>query len=507
MHEYRQVINAMRLGHSDRLIAHKLKLVSRTKAKEIRAVAITQGWLSLENSLPDEATLVVFFKTAPKRASTESLALPYAEEIKRWVNEGIQASTIHQALVRKYQFSGSYDSIQRFVYRIKDKKISASTVLDFSPGESAQVDFGAGPLITDVVTGQAFKTWIFVMVLSWSRHLYAEIVLDQAVETWLGCHRRAFEFFNGVPGKIIIDNAKCAITRAWYYDPEVQRSYRECAEGYGFVISACPPREPKKKGRVESGVKYVKNNFVPLREFRSFVDANAQLRDWILSIAGNRTHGSTCEKPLTRFEEVEKHVLKTLPTEVVELSSWKKVKVHGDCHVQFEKCYYSVSHTLVSQSLWLRATESCIRVYQEYACIATHPRLRKAGQRHTLNDHLPPEGLAFKMRDPQWCLDQAKQIGKSCHHVLSQLFQDKVLDQLRAAQGIISLKKTYGAARLEAACQRALAFNAINYRSVKNILKQGAEYQPLPAEVAFDALAETYTGKGIYSRTTSTILQ
>ena len=95
MHEYRQVINAMRLGHSDRLIAHKLKLVSRTKAKEIRAVAITQGWLLLENSLPDEATLVVFFKTAPKRASTESLALPYAEEIKRWVNEGIQASTIH----------------------------------------------------------------------------------------------------------------------------------------------------------------------------------------------------------------------------------------------------------------------------------------------------------------------------------------------------------------------------------------------------------------------------
>lgn len=507
MHEYRQVLNAMRLGHSDRSIAHKLKLVSRTKAKEIRAIATTEGWLLPESTLPDDAALAVFFKTAPKRASTESLALPYLEEITRWVKEGIQASTIHQALVRRYQFSGSYDSVQRFVCRIKDKKIVASTVLEFSPGESAQVDFGAGPMITDVVTGRTCKTWIFVMVLSWSRHLYAEMVLDQTVETWLGCHRRAFEFFNGVPGKIIIDNAKCAITRACYYDPEAQRSYRDCAEGYGFVISACPPREPKKKGRVESGVKYVKNNFVPLREFRSIVDANTQLRDWILSVAGNRTHGSTYEKPLTRFEEVEKHILKALPTEVVELSSWKRVKVHGDCHVQFEKCYYSVSHTLVSQLLWLRATESCIHIYQEYQCIATHPRLRKAGQRHTLNDHLPPEGLAFKMRDPQWCLDQAKHIGKSCHQFLSQLFQDKVLDQLRAAQGIIALEKTYGAARLEAACQRALAFSAINYRSVKNILKQGAEYKPLPDEVAFERLAETYTGKGIYSRIVSTILQ
>ena len=121
--------------------------------------------------------------------------------------------------------------------------------LTFKPAEAVQVDFGAGPLMTDVLTGEVFKTWFFVMTLAWSRHQYAEFVRDQTVATWLGCHRRAFEAFSGVPSRIIIDNAKCAITKACYYEPEVQRAYAECAEGYGFKIDACPPRDPQKKVR------------------------------------------------------------------------------------------------------------------------------------------------------------------------------------------------------------------------------------------------------------------
>ena len=176
---------------------------------------------------------------------------------------------------------------------------------------------------------------------AWRRHQYAEIVRRQDVITWLGCHRRALEFFGGVPSKILVDNCKCAITRACYHDPEVQRAYGEFAEGYGFMISACPPYDPQKKGRVESGVKYVKNNFVPLREFRNLASSNRELMHWVLTVAGNRIHGSTYEKPLIRFE-IEKKLLKPLPEKPVELVCWAKVKVHGDCHVQFAKCRYSV---------------------------------------------------------------------------------------------------------------------------------------------------------------------
>lgn len=506
MFEYRHIITQMRLGESDRALARS-GVISRTTAKQIRSIASREGWLSTEAALPDDTILAKHFKHAAKKSSTTSLAQPFEEEIKQWAEAGIQGSTIHATLVRKYHFEGSYHSVQRFVKKHQLSTIKGSTVLSFSPGECAQLDFGKGPDITDVGTGETFKTWIFVMVQCWSRHMYAEIVKDQKVETWLRCHRQAFEFFNGVPARLTIDNAKCAITKACYHDSEVQRAYAECAEGYGFIISPCAPRDPKKKGRVESGVKYVKNNFVPLREFRSLADANTQLKTWVLETAGNRKHGSTHEKPLNRFNETEKYLLKKLPESMPELSVWKKVKVHGDCHVQFEKCRYSVSYKHIKQSLWLRATESTVRIYKDYEVIALHPRLFSPGKRHTIDEHLPPDGLAYKMQDPQWCQKQAKQIGLSCYKVIQHLFKDKVLDNLRAAQGIISLQKKYTASRLEAACHRALAFGTINYRSVKTILSSGVEYDTLLHEEAFDQLAESYCQGGKYYRDTKTILQ
>lgn len=508
MYEYRQIISQMRLGESDRAIS-KAGLIGRGKAKEIRAIAENKGLLDLQVELPSDEVLSTFFAKRVPSMQSESLALPHQDDIKQWVSQGIQASTIHLTLQRKYNFLGSYDSVQRFVQKIKisDGIRSASTILDFLPGESAQVDFGMGPMITDVYTGETFKTWIFVMVLSWSRHQYAEIVTNQKVETWLGCHKRAFEFFGGVPKRIIIDNAKCAITKACYYDPNVQRSYAACAEGYGFIISACPPYDPKKKGIVESGVKYVKKNFVPLRDFRGLADGNQQLLAWVLGTAGNRNHGTTHAKPLTLFNEVEKCLLKLLPINPPELCVYTRATLHGDCHVTFEKCRYSAPYQFVHQLLWLRTSESVVRIYHDYNEIAIHPRLHIPGSRHTIDEHMPPKAQAYKMRDPQWCLIQSKKIGQHCHLVIEQLFSDKVLDQLRAAQGICALEKKYGKARLEAACKRALAFNTVNRISIKNILEAGVEYDTLPSEEAFDLLADVYTGRGKYSRDTKSIIQ
>ena len=128
------------------------------------------------------------------------------------------------------------------------------------------------------------------------------------------------------------------------YEPEVQRSYGECAEEYSFKIDACPPRDPQKKGIVESGVKYIKGSFLPLREFRDLADANRQLHEWVMGTAGNRIHGTTRDMPLKRFADVEKALLKPLPAVPPQPATWAKVKVkvHGDAHVQFEHNYYSV---------------------------------------------------------------------------------------------------------------------------------------------------------------------
>jgi transposase len=152
----------------------------------------------------------------------------------------------------------------------------------------------------------------FVMTLCFSRHQYVEFVFDQSVATWLGLHRRAFEWFGKVPLRLIIDNPKCAITRACSRDPLVQRAYAECAEGYRFKIDPCPPADPAKKGIVESGVKYLKGNFLPIRAFRDLADLNGQARRWVTEEAGVRIHGTTREQPLDRFA-LEKPLMQDLP--------------------------------------------------------------------------------------------------------------------------------------------------------------------------------------------------
>ncbi len=500
MYEYRQVLQQMRQRESDRAIA-KSGLVSRTKAKAIRAIALIKGWLNLSCPLPDDSEIanVVSENKSSQSKSTSKVAI-YSDHIHKWVEQGIQAKVIYRSLVDNYALEGSYNCVQRFIREIKLKSPDLTIPLNFKPGEAAQVDFGFGPKLLNSESGKMVKTWIFVMTLCWSRHQYAELIYDQKIVTWLGCHRRAFEWFGGVPGKIIIDNAKCAITTACFHEPTVQRAYADCAEGYGFIISACPPYDPQKKGRVESGVKYIKNSFVPLRDFRHGMDANQQLRKWILEVAGNRTHGSTRQKPLSLFEEIERNVLKPLPDVAPELCEWIKLKVYRDCHVRFNYCRYSVPYRLVHTEVWVRASETTLRIYQEHNMVALHSRIHTPDTPSTLMEHLPPKASEFLKQEPSWCREQAQIIGAACFKVVDLLLKDKVLDYLRAAQGIIKLKKAFGAVRLEAACRRALFYETPQYKAIKSILTKGLDSETLTEETAFEQLGEVYAGKGKFCR-------
>ena len=504
MYEYRQVLVRMRLGDSDREIARS-GLMGRAKSAALRATATAHGWLVPEQPLPDDATLAGVLATPVKEAGPASTVEPYRAQVLAWREAGIQGTTIHDALVRNHGFTGSYSAVRRFLQSLDDQTPKATVILDFAPGEAAQVDFGAGPLIADERTGELCKSWVFVMTLCHSRHQYAELIRHQDVETWLACHRRAFEWFNGVPGRVIIDNAKCAIVRACRRDPEVQRAYAEFAEGYGFKIDPCPPREPQKKGRVEAGVKYLKRRFLPLRDFRHLRDANRQLADWVLATAGNRLHGTTRQRPLDHFTAVEQPLLRALPDVPPEPACWAKVKVHRDAHVQFRKALYSVPYQRIGQTLWLKATATTVRLYADHLLVATHPRLFRPGQRATVRDHMPPEALAHLLQDPQWCRRQAEAIGPACQALIEHLFADRVLENLRGAQGLLRLAKTHTPARLEAACQRALDFGNPRYRAVKTILDRGLNQQP-DSERAFDQLGEAYTGGGRFSRDTRTLL-
>ncbi len=457
MFQYRQVLVRLRQGDSDRDVARS-RLMGRPKVAALRALAISQGWLTLEAPLPDDATIAALIGRARRARSTVSTLEPYRAQIERWAQQGVGGVAIHSALAREHAYRGSYSAVRRILAGIRASQPPAATVpLYFAPAEAAQVDFGAGPFLFDPARGESRRTWCFVMTLCFSRHQYVEFVFDQTVMTWLGCHRRAFEWFARVPERVIIDNPKCAITRACVRDPLVQRAYAECAEGYSFKIDPCPPADPAKKGVVEAGVKYVKGNFLPTRTFRDLTDLNEQAWRWVLEEAGVRIHGTTHERPLERFA-IEQPLMRELPPVAPDLGAWHRVKLHRDCHVKFDYALYSAPFTLIGQYLWLRATDVAVSIFQDYRLIATHLRCRRRGERRTVPDH-----------------------GPSCSALIEQLLGDRIVERLRGAQGTLRLADTYGRARLEAACQRALVHDSPHYRTVKSILVGGHDLKPLGA--------------------------
>jgi transposase len=478
MFQYRQILARMRQGDTDRDIARS-RLMGRRKAGKLRELAWERGWLEAGAALPEDAQIAAAIGEARRAASTISSVEPHRAIVERWLSQGVSGVAIHAALKREHGYRGSYSSVYRMIAAIRAAlPPDATAPLSFAPAEAAQVDFGAGPMLLDPASATPRRTWCFVMTLCFSRHQYVEFVWDQTVATWLGCHRRAFEWFGAVPERLIIDNPKCAITRACIHDPMVQRAYAECAEGYGFRIDPCPPADPQKKGIVEAGVKYVKRNFLPTRTFRDAADLNAQARAWVMQEAGTRVHGTTRERPLERFE-LEKPLMKPLPAIAPDLGSWHAVSVHRDCHVQHGRILYSVPFTLVGKRLWLRATDGSISIFQDYRLVATHPRGRKLGQRFTVIEHLPPEAQAFFLHDRAWCARQAAAVGPACAELMAKLLADRIVERLRAAQALLRLGKAYGPERLEAACARALHHATIQYRSVKNILVGGHDAQPL----------------------------
>lgn len=469
MFQYRQVLLRLRQGESDRDIARS-GLMGRPKAGTLRALATREGWLDPAVPLPGDEEIALKVGRARRARSSISSVEPFRDRVERWDADGVSGVVIHAVLVREHGYVGSYSSVHRLLAAIHASRLPEATVpLTFAPAEAAQVDFGAGPLLLDAVSGRGRRTWAFVMTLAFSRHQYVEFVWDQTVATWLGCHRRAFEYFGAVPGRLIIDNPKCAITRACSRDPIVQRAYAECAEGYGFKIDPCPPADPQKKGIVEAGVKYVKRNFLPLRLFRDLTDLNAQACAWALGEAGVRLHGTTRETPLARFER-ERPLMRALPPIAPDLGVWARAKVHRDCHLQFERSLYSVPFTLIGRTLWLRATDTSVTVYEDYRLVAQHLRARHQGTRRTVREHLPPQAQAFFLRDRHWCEAEAAKIGAACAELVATLLADRIVERLRAAQGVIHLAARFDPLLVEAACRRALDHDSPHYRTVKTLL-------------------------------------
>jgi hypothetical protein len=280
---------------------------------------------------------------------------------------------------------------------------------------------------------------------------------------------------------VVIDNLKAAIVRAAWDNPEVQQGYRECAEHYGFVIAPCRPGAPQHKGKVEQGgVHYVKRNFLAGRKPTAITDANQAVLQWCEQVAGQRIHGTTKQRPLLRFRQIERAALHPLPDMPYEPSTWKQVKLHRDCYVVFEQAFYSAPYALVGQSLWLRAGARTVELYNAaYQRVAIHDRATAPGQRLTRIEHLPPEKVPGLLLSRPLCQAQAAAIGPVTAAVVEALLAHRPEDRLRTAGRLLRLADRFTPNRLEAACERAQAYGDGDYVTVKRILETGLDQQLL----------------------------
>jgi transposase len=470
--DVREILRQIRAGESDRAIGRNLK-INRATVKKYREA---------QEGLLEGPTLSKTYRPAgvPVRPATaaecSSGGLP---------GTGCQWRAACAEAIYARPEQGLRELFSRAAVCAHLTVHDVTVRVERGPGEEAQVDFGYAGYMVDE-TGQRRKAWAFVMTLAWSRHQYVEFVYNQRVDTWLELHRQAFEFFGGVPKKIVPDNLKAAIVRASWdgTDPQVQWAYRECAEHYGFLIAPCRPFTPQHKGKVERGVAYVKNNFLGGRGELPLAQANHAVRQWCLTTAGQRTHGTTKQQPLVCFEQTERATLLPLPDQPYEVATWKRVKLHRDCYVVFENAYYSAPFRYVGQTVLVRGSSRTVKILTtDYELMATHTRAQQPGERVTLVDHLPPYKVEGLLWNADTALARAADIGPATHQTVAYLLTDRVVDPLPKARRLLGLAQDYGVDRLEAACARALAHDDPAYQTVKRILKDGLDEQPNPTPV------------------------
>jgi transposase len=421
----------------------------------------------------------------PLPPQTVSSIEPYRDLVTRLHADGVDGTAILQRL-HEQGYHGSLSALYRFLHQLTPPRPYATVRVERAPGEEAQLDFGYAGRMLDPQTGTLRKTWAFVMTLAFSRHQYVEFVFDQTIATWILLHRHALEFFGGVPTRLVIDNLKAGITQACWHDPQVQPTYRECAEHYGFLIAPCRPATPEHKGKVEQGgVHYVTRNFLGGRMPTTITQANADVLRWCRTTAGERIHGTTKQQPRRQFETVEQAQLKPLPAVPYDVALWKEAKLHRDCHIVFEHAFYSAPFRLIGQRLRVRGGSREVRIYtQPYELVATHPRAQQPGERATHPDHLPPEKLPGLLLTRASCLATAQEIGPATTTVVQGWLDDAVVDRLPTAGRLLRLREGAGDERLEAACARALRYDDHRYLTIKRILREGLEAaeppQPLP---------------------------
>ena len=414
-------------------------------------------WLEVKQFSPRQST--------PRKSKLD----PFKDDIFRMLEAHPYSATQVYQRLKEMGFDGAYTIVKEYVRKVRPRRTPAFLKLDFAPGECAQVDWGSFGSVNVGDTRRRLS--FFVMVLCYSRMMYLEFTLSQTMEHFLNCHQNSFNFFGGIPGKVMVDNLKSAVLKRIVGSaPVFNPKYLDFANHYGFTIAPCNVRKGNEKGRVENGVGYVKKNFLSGLDIPDFAVVNTVARQWLDSIANVRIHGETRKKPVELFDE-ERSRLQPLPPHPFDIANISQIRASSQFRITLDTNRYSVPAEYAGASLTLKAYPDRLCVYTGGKLIARHNRSYDRYLDFEDPDH-PKELLAQRKKaKDRNILRRFLTLSPKAHDYHREL-ESRRMNVGHHIRQIVALSEIYGADNAARALEDAFAFRAFSCEYVANLLQQ-----------------------------------
>ncbi len=487
-----QILALGRLGWSLRRIEDETGVRRETVSRYLKAAGVEVRAAGRWGHPPPKPAIEVFTDPAdskpaievftdsdpppmPGRSPSASACEPHREWIEVAVGHGRDAMSIWQDLVDDWGFTHSYQSVRRFVVKLRGERVvEAHPVIETAPGEEGQVDYGDGPMVRHPETGKYRRMRLFVFTLGCSRKSVRLLTFRSSSQIWAELHERAFRRLGGAPRVTVLDNLKEGVLEPDVYDPTLNPLYRDVLEHYGVTALPCRVRDPNRKGKVESSVNHAQRKLRGLR-FESPEEAQAYLDRWETNWADTRIHGTTKRQVAAMFAEEKPHLL-ALPAEPFRYYQFGNRSVNLDGAVEVEGAYYHLPPGHIGRRLSVQWDGLHVRILDPN----TGELLRELVRQKKGHHRMRPEDRPAKTPETTVrLLSRACKAGESIGIVCQAIHHQEGEVGVRRILGVLSLVKKHGPSPVEQACSMALDAQVPTYRFVRRTVERQQAQLPL----------------------------
>ena len=404
---------------------------------------------------------------------TPSACEPHRAWIEAQVQLGRNAVSLYQDLVDTHGFLHSYNSVKRFVATLRKREPQRFDVLEFLPGEEAQVDYGQGAL-TLWKPGQYKRPYLFVMTLKYSGKSFRKVVWKTNQDTWARLHEEAFHALGGCPQYTVLDNLREGVLRPDLYEPELNPVYAAMLAHYGVVADPCRVGDPNRKGTVESAIQHTQSTPLKGKRFESIDAQNAYLATWEERWAATRIHGRKKRQVLEMFREEQPH-LRPLPATRLRYFTQGTRTVDDAGLVQVSARYYAALPAVPHSTVTVRIYDREIEIVDAAGQLLRRHEIAPRKGAFTLD---ASDRLFNPSRETARLLSKAELIGPGAAAFAQGLFARHGRPGQRALYGLTNLARTYPRADIDAVCTRLVAAACFSYAAVKRALDRTRPLDP-----------------------------